>query len=253
VALIALMFLLPTGAARPLLANPCPCREQFIAGRHLYVGEPQKEVRIQSEKLLFQVQRPTSWLHDIVVEVSVDYVLANQGGARQLVIGFPVGFARDLSSFQVAGDGVGARVVPDGGQQKEWVSAAHPSECEVEASAEAAGETYGWYLWKQSLHAGVNRLRVRYLQRWFVQNGEVTVDYVLQTARAWGSGQIGNLHIELRDPDRPAKLRWKATPQPTEVRDGGRLLVWSLTNHRPARDLQMHAVFRPGPEDMEDQ
>jgi hypothetical protein len=122
---------------------------------------------------------------------------------------------------EVAGDGVGARVVPDGGQQKEWVSAAHPSECEVEASAVAAGDRYGWYLWKQSLHAGANRLRVRYLQRWFVQNGEVMVDYVLQTARAWGSGQIGNLHIELRDPDRPPKLRWKVTPQPTEVRDGG--------------------------------
>jgi hypothetical protein len=68
--------------------------------------------------------------------------------------------------------------------------------------------------------------------------------YVLRTVRAWGDGRIGKLSIELRDPLLPSNLRWKATPRPTERRDAGRLLVWSLNNHRPARDLELTGLKR---------
>ena len=88
---------------------------------------------------------------------------------------------------------------PMADSKRNGVSAAHPSECEVEANAEAAaGETYGWYLWKQSLRAGANRLRVRYLQRWFVQNGRGTT---ADRARLGQRADRQKLHIELRDPD----------------------------------------------------
>jgi len=234
-------------------ANPCPCREQWVAGRQLYVGEQQKDVRIESEELVFRVQRPTMWIHEAVVEVSADYLFVNRGGERELVIGFPIGEVHEIegeiSSFQVRGDGVGARVVPDATAQQPWVAAAHPSECEFEAKEDGYREGNDWFLWKQSLRPGQSRVRVRYLQRWFVQDGEMTAHYVLRTAARWGDGRIGKLRIELRDPQRPPKLRWKATPRPTERADRGRTLVWSLANHRPTRDLELRTVFVPGPED----
>jgi hypothetical protein len=238
-------------------ANPCPCREQWVAGRHLYVSEAQKDVRMESEALLFAVQRSVDWLHDVVVEVSVDYVLVNGGARRETVIGFPIGRVHEIegevSSFQVHGDGVGARVVPEDAAKKSWVAAAHPSQwCESDDTGEGYREGYDWFLWKQTLRPGVTHLRVRYLQRWFIQDGEVTAQYVLRTAARWGDGRIGKLRIELRDPDRPPKVRWKATPAPTGRSDGGRRLFWSLTDHRPTRDLELRAVFVPGPEDRDD-
>jgi hypothetical protein len=67
---IGLVVLVACGIlSRPLAANPCPCREQWVAGRHLYVAAPQKDVRMESEALVFQVQRSTSFLHAIIVEV----------------------------------------------------------------------------------------------------------------------------------------------------------------------------------------
>jgi hypothetical protein len=251
--LAAVLGLAVYGATTVARANPCPCREQWVAGRHLYVAAPQKNVRIESEALLFQVQRPTSWLRHVVVEVTVDYLLVNRGGARELVIGFPVGEVHEvegeISSFQVHGDGVGPRVMPDASEQKVWVAGARPAECEGDTTTDAYREGYDWFLWTQTLRPGPNRLRVRYLQRWFVQDGEVTVHYVLRTADHWGNGRIGQLHVELRDPDLPPKVRWKTTPRPTELRDRGRLLVWSLSNHHPMRDLELQAKFIPGPED----
>jgi hypothetical protein len=246
--------LVACGAApHPAAANPCPCRDDYVAGRHLYVAAPQKSVRIQAEALTFQVQRPTGWLHDIVVEVAVDYVLVNGGAARELVIGFPISDVHDRdgspSSFQVRGDGVGARVVPEAAERSRWLGKAAAAGCETDTAQPDAGQYFEWFLWKQTLRAGATRLHVRYLQRWFVENGEMTFRYVLRTARVWGDGRIGDLRVELRDPNLPSKLRWKATPPPTERRDHGRLLVWSLPNHLPARDLDLAAKYIPDPND----
>jgi hypothetical protein len=253
--LAVLLVLAACGAARIARANPCPCLEQWVAGRHVYVGEAQRDVRMESEALVFRVQRPLMWTEKVVVEVSADYLFVNRGAARELVIGFPIGEVHDvegeISSFQVRGDGVGARVVPDPSVQQPWVAAAHPSECEVDGGGTNTEyrEAYDWFLWKQTLRAGQSRVRVRYLQRWTVQDGEMRAHYVLRTAARWGDGRIGKLRIELHDPGLPPKLRWQATPRPTERIDRGRVLVWSLSNHRPARDLELWTKFIPGPED----
>jgi len=237
-------------------ANPCPCRDQWTAGRHLYAASPQKDVRIEDEALVFRVQRPTGFIHHIVVEVTADYMLVNGGKARDLVIGFPIGGPNSaegkISSFQVGGDGVGTRVVLGAPEQMDWVGKALPAECEGDATYAGAAQLYDWFTWKQTLRAGRNRLHVRYLQRWFVTDGEMTFQYVLRTARAWGDGHIGNLHVELRDPYLPSKLRWKATPPPTERRDRGRRLVWSLPDIRPARDLELTTTYIPDPKDPDD-
>jgi hypothetical protein len=255
---IGLVALVACGIlSRPVAANPCPCREQWVAGRHLYVAAPQKDVRMESEALVFQVQRSTSFLHEIIVEVSVDYLLVNRGARRELTIGFPIGHVHEIegeiSSFQVRGNGVGARVVPDVAEQKDWVGKAHATEeCEPSVGTADLSEQFDWFLWKQTFGAGPTRLRIRYLQRWFVENAEMNFSYVLRTARAWGDGRIGKLSIELRDPLLPSNLRWKATPRPTERRNAGRLLVWSLPNHRPARDLELRAIYIPDPNDPDD-
>ena len=111
------------------------------AGRHLYAASPQKDVRIEDEALVFRVQRPTGFIHYIVVEVTADYTLANGGKARDLVIGFPIGGPNSaegkISSFQVRGDGVGARVVIGVPEQMDWVGKALPAECESDAKTPA--------------------------------------------------------------------------------------------------------------------
>jgi hypothetical protein len=223
---------------RPALANPSPCRDHSVAGRHIYVTAPQTDVHIRSERLRFNVQRPDD--RHAIVEVDVAYVLDNRGGARDLVIGFPVNDI-DVSAFRISGDGVGKRVVPSAGEASDWLGKAGLSECEGELSdASEVLATYRWFLWQQSLRPGTSRLHVRYLLRWMAGiTDELVVDYVLRTTRNWGDGRIGRLDIELRDPTRPYGQHWKALPKPTEVLNHGRLLRWSFASYRPVRDLQL--------------
>ena len=137
--------------APPLPARANPCAMEYVAGRHVYVGAPQKDVFIDDETIQFRTQRTP--LERFVVDISVAYTLVNRGPARRVVIGFPVGGA-ELSSFRVVVDGVGGRVLPTAEEQANWKTGMDLSRCESEPSADSTKSPFEWYLWSQSLGVG---------------------------------------------------------------------------------------------------
>jgi hypothetical protein len=229
---------LPMTYPFPARANPCAL--EYVAGRHVYVGAPQKDVFIDDETLQFRAQRTP--LEGFVVEISVAYTLVNRGPARNLVIGFPVGGAK-LSSFRVAGEGVGGRVLPNAEEQESWKKGMELSRCELNPLAGSAQSPFEWYLWNQALGAGPSRFQVHYIQRWDMGD-ELIVHYVLRTARSWGDGHIRRLRIELDDPGLQRKNRWNPSLRPSHVQNGGRRLVWELVAFEPKQDLALRLEER---------
>ena len=213
---------------------------EYVSGRHVYVGAPQKDVFIDDETIQFHAQRTP--LDRFVVEISVAYTLVNRGPARNLVIGFPVSGA-ELSSFRVAGQGVGGRVLPSAEEQESWKKGMELSRCELEPSADSKQSTFEWYLWSQSVGAGTNRFQVHYTQRWDAGD-ELVVHYVLRTARTWGDGHIRHLRIELDDPGLGRKNRWNPSLRPSQVENGGRRLLWELASFAPRQDLALRLEER---------
>jgi hypothetical protein len=219
----------------PFPARANPCALEYVAGRHVYVGAPQKDVFIDDETLQFRAQRTP--LDGFIVEISVAYTLVNRGPARSVVIGFPVGGAK-LSSFRVAGEGVGGRVLPSAEEQASWKKGMELSRCELEPLADSAQSPFEWYLWNQALGAGTNRFQVHYVQRWNMGD-ELVVHYVLRTARTWGDGRIRRLRIEFDDQGLLRKNRWNPSLRPNQIQDGGRHLVWNLAAFAPKQDLAL--------------
>jgi hypothetical protein len=218
----------------PISAYANPCAMDYLAGRHVLAGAPQKDVFIVDETIQFRAQR--SSLDQMVVEISVAYTFVNRGSVHTVVMGFPVGHA-NLSSFRVQGDGVGARLLPDAEEQTRWLEQAALAPCEREQVGQSpTAGSYDWYLWRQSLAVGESRIEVRYVQRWPSSGDALNISYVLRTARFWGDGRIRRLRIELVDPGLGHKQRWKPDLPPSRVLAGGRRLVWDLKSHAPKRD-----------------
>lgn len=180
-----------------------PCVLEYVGGRNVLAGAPQRDISIATEQLRIDlvgsrrrvryspVYGPARTERNAVFEgdVRISYRFENRGPARQVVVGFPIGLYNDgalypwkniVSRFSARGAGTGPLIpAPESGGLT--IDRAPLDGCEVQNSrpdgeelgatlserhpSSPAAPTFVWYAWQQSFQPGMNQVDVSYRVR----------------------------------------------------------------------------------------
>ncbi len=259
--------------AVPASANPCVL--EYVGGRNVLAGAPQKDIFIVGERLridLTGARRRIRYSAERIDrepvfegEVRISYRFDNRGPARQVVIGFPIGLYNDESLYpwknivsRFAARGAGAGPLLDHPESSGLtIDRAPLSGCEAENSM-TLGEwvvservppgpapppvpRYVWYAWQQTFQPGTNQVEVSYHVRMVAPgpgaDAGFTFGYVLSTTATWGDGTIGRFDVAFSGDGLPGRWRVIRGLGRPYAENGPNRKRWSRRGFVPTDDL----------------
>jgi hypothetical protein len=193
------------------------------------IGEP--SVRMADETVLLTIGREKT-------AVDLTFTFANDGPARDVLMGFPLEQRNEgpadlvLHDFKTWVDGTPATVAQQAG---------------APAGSGALTQYPGWMTWSVPFAAGQTRTVTNsyWGKNMFWSNGDATAGYILKTGATW-QGPIGHALVKANLVDllpsdlfriEPATYRW----------EGGQL-VWEWRDVEPTRDIAVYWNGRENPE-----
>lgn len=218
--------------AAPALADDAALGRQ---GETVYpIREP--AVRMASEEVRLKVSPQNTW-------VDVTFTFVNDGPAREVLVGFPVGSPGgdelrgdlELHDFRAWVDGEAVTA-----ERRDGV---HPQEPLVDEHGRAL--TYpAWFTWTIPFESGQQRT-VRNTYRatnYHNSSDEAATGYILRTGRVW-RGPIGKARIVVElDGILPGQL---SGVFPTSYYWQGERMVWEFLDFEPERDITLRFRMRP--------
>ncbi|MHB9146319.1 MAG: hypothetical protein ACYC5Y_13410 [Symbiobacteriia bacterium] len=219
-----------------LAAGATPARaDDAVLGRsgETVVPLTDQEIRMADETVVLT-------LDEMRTLADLTFTFTNDGPARTILMGFPVGKRSDMQDEADLGNDLELH------DFKAWVDGA-PVEVKRETGGPSPGgsgsEYAAWITWPVSFAAGETRVvRNTYWgsdSAW--SNGDVRVGYILKTGAAW-KGPIGHAVIRVRPnflPVDPFRV------YPTDYRWDGNDLVWEWRNFEPRADIEVAWNSRP--------